>query len=46
MAKEFSLVDAISFVTMERFHLTEAFAFDNHFAPYGLSLLPVMRSRE
>jgi len=43
--KEFSLVDAISFATMERFHLTEAFAFDHHFAQYGLSLLPVMRSR-
>jgi len=43
--KEFSLVDAISFATMERFHLTEAFSFDHHFAQYGLSLLPVMRSR-
>ena len=43
--KEFSLIDAISFATMERFHLTEAFAFDHHFAQYGLSLLPVMRSR-
>ena len=43
--KEFSLVDAISFATMERFHLTQAFAFDHHFAQYGLSLLPAMRSR-
>ena len=43
--KEFSLVDAISFATMERFHLTEAFAFDHHFAQYGFSLLPGMRSR-
>ena len=43
--KEFSLVDAISFATMERFHLTEAFAFDHHFAQYGFSLLPTMRSR-
>ncbi len=38
--KEFSLVDAISFATMERFHLTQAFAFDHHFAQYGLALLP------
>jgi uncharacterized protein len=44
--KEFSLVDAISFATMKRFHLTQAFAFDHHFAQYGFSLLPAMRSRE
>ncbi len=43
--KEFSLVDAISFATMERFHLTQAFAFDHHFAQYGFSLLPATRSR-
>ena len=41
--KEFSLVDAISFAVMERFHLTQAFAFDHHFAQYGFSLLPAMR---
>jgi len=38
--KEFSLVDAMSFATMERLHLTQAFAFDHHFAQYGFSLLP------
>ena len=43
--KEFSLVDATSFATMERFHLTQAFAFDHHFAQYGFSLLPTARSR-
>ena len=43
--KEFSLVDTISFATMERFHLTQAFAFDHQFAQYGFSLLPTMRSR-
>jgi predicted nucleic acid-binding protein len=36
--KEFSLVDAISFATMEKHHLTQAFAFDHHFAQYGFSL--------
>src|SRR5215469_13318865 len=41
---EFSLVDAISFATMERFHVSQAFAFDHHFAQYGLSLLPAMSS--
>ena len=44
--KEFSLVDAISFATMKRFHLTQAFTFDHHFAQYGFSLLPAMGSRE
>ena len=43
--KEFSLVDAISFATMERFHLTQAFAFDHHFAQYGFSLLPAMSGK-
>jgi predicted nucleic acid-binding protein len=43
--KEFSLVDAISFATMERFHVTQAFAFDHHFAQYGFSLQPAKRSR-
>src|SRR5437588_3686634 len=41
--KEFSLVDAISFATMERFHITQAFAFDHHFAQYGFSLLPATK---
>lgn len=42
--KDFSLVDAISFATMERFHVTQAFTFDHHFAQYGFSLLPAMKS--
>ena len=42
--KEFSLIDAISFATMERFHMTQAFTFDHHFAQYGFSLLPAMKS--
>ena len=41
--KQFSLVDAISFATMERFHVTQAFAFDHHFAQYGFSLLPATK---
>ena len=41
--KKFSLVDAISFATMERFHVTQAFAFDHHFAQYGFSLLPATK---
>ncbi len=43
--KEFSLVDAISFATMDRFHVRQAFAFDHHFAQYGFSLLSAPRSR-
>lgn len=43
--KGFSLVDAISFATMERFHLTQAFAFDHHFAQYGFSRLPAKSRR-
>ncbi len=42
--KEFSLMDAISFATMERFHVTQAFTFDHHFAQYGFLLLPAVRS--
>ena len=41
--KKFSPVDAISFATMERFHVTQAFAFDHHFAQYGFSLLPATK---
>src|SRR5438105_4255094 len=44
--KEFSLVDAISFATMERFHVTHAFTFDHHFAQYGFLLLPATRGQE
>jgi uncharacterized protein len=42
--KGFSLVDAISFATMERFHVTQAFTFDHHFAQYGFLRLPAARS--
>lgn len=37
--KEYSLVDAISFATMEKHHLVQAFAFDHHFTQYGFALL-------
>ncbi len=33
--KTYSLCDALSFVVMERFSLTEAIAFDRHFSEYG-----------
>ncbi len=33
--KEFSLVDAMSFVIMERIGVSEAFTFDDHFRQYG-----------
>jgi predicted nucleic acid-binding protein len=33
--KAYSLCDALSFVLMERLHITEAIAFDRHFAQYG-----------
>lgn len=34
-----SLVDAVSFVTMRRAHMTDAFAFDPHFEQEGFSLV-------
>ena len=37
--KDFSLVDATSFVVMERLGLTHAMAFDEHFHQYGLIVL-------
>jgi predicted nucleic acid-binding protein len=37
--KEYSLVDAISFVIMERLGISHAFAFDRHFAQYGMNVL-------
>jgi predicted nucleic acid-binding protein len=37
--KDFSLTDASSFVVMERLGIGTAFAFDRHFAQYGLTVL-------
>lgn len=37
--KSFGLVDAISFAVMERLGITEAFAFDRHFAQFGFRLI-------
>ena len=39
--KDFSLTDAISFAVMDRLRLRAAFAFDRHFAQYGLDVLTV-----
>ena len=33
--KTYSLCDAMSFVVMERLSITDAIAFDRHFAEYG-----------
>jgi uncharacterized protein len=38
--KQWSYVDATSFALMERERITEAFAFDHHFAQRGLTLIP------
>jgi predicted nucleic acid-binding protein len=38
--KRWSHVDATSFALMERERITEAFAFDRHFAQRGLTLVP------
>ena len=37
--KDFSLTDATSFAVMERLRIPIAFAFDRHFAQYGLAVL-------
>ena len=37
--KDFSLCDAISFGVMERLDISSAFAFDQHFAQYGFTVL-------
>jgi len=36
--KEYSLVDAISFVVMQRLHIHLAWSYDQHFASYGFIL--------
>jgi predicted nucleic acid-binding protein len=37
--KDFSLTDAISFAIIARLHIPQVFAFDHHFAQYGLQVL-------
>lgn len=37
--KAFSLVDALSFVVMQRLSISAAFAFDQHFTQYGWEVL-------
>lgn len=37
--KDFSLVDALSFVVMERLHILTAFTFDRHFQQYGFAVV-------
>ena len=37
--KEYSFVDGLSFVVMERLGVTRAFTFDRHFSQYGLVVL-------
>jgi len=38
--KDYSLTDALSFSVMGRLGITHAFAFDKHFAQYGIMILP------
>ncbi|HXA55756.1 MAG TPA: hypothetical protein VNV37_12865 [Solirubrobacteraceae bacterium] len=41
--KRWSHVDATSFALVEREQITEAFAFDRHFAQRGLTVMPALR---
>ncbi|TAK35108.1 MAG: PIN domain-containing protein [Chloroflexota bacterium] len=41
--KEFSLTDATSSAVMERLGISSAFAFDQHFTQYGLSVVATAR---
>ncbi len=38
--KEYSLTDCISFIVMEEFEISEAFAFDRHFVQAGFKKTP------
>lgn len=42
--KNWSYVDATSFAIMAREHITDAFAFDSHFAQRGLRVIPEART--
>ena len=38
--QDFSYTDAVSFVVMKQYGITEAFSFDKHFATAGFTLIP------
>jgi predicted nucleic acid-binding protein len=38
--QDFSYTDAVSFVVMEHYGITEAFSFDKHFVTAGFTLIP------
>ena len=38
--KDFTLVDAITFIIMQRLNIQKAFAFDRHFVQMGYQVLP------
>ena len=38
--KKYDLIDCLSFVCMDEFNLSHAFAFDRHFAQHGYHLVP------
>ena len=38
--QDFSITDAVSFVVMKQYGITEAFSFDKHFVTAGFTLIP------
>ncbi len=38
--QDFSYIDAVSFVVMKQYGITEAFSFDKHFVTAGFTLIP------
>jgi len=38
--QNFSYTDAVSFVVMKQYEITEAFSFDKHFVTAGFTLIP------